>query len=248
MVVGIIGAMREEIEDVLSAMVIHEQFSTGGATFYTGTCGHTDVVLLECGIGKVNAATGTTLLIQRFQPDGIINLGSAAGFAEGLKIGDIVASAEVLYHDVDATVFAYEFGQVPRMPARYRPDDRFLAAANRVGLRSFAGSYAKGLIASGDSFMNDAARVEQIRSQLPGLYAAEMEAAAVAQVCYAFGTPFLIVRSISDIAGAEARQLYDDNLVLAAQNSARFTLLCLEEMEHDRPNECGELSVGSHKG
>jgi len=231
MKVGIIGAMDEEVELLRSKIDDRETITIAGSEFYKGSIDGIDVVLLKSGIGKVNAAMGTTLLIEKFQPDTIINTGSAGGFHNALNVGDVVISTEVRHHDVDVTVFGYEFGQVPRMPAYYAPDEKLVEIAERNAEKIDGIQVAKGLIASGDSFMNDPERVESIRSKLPGLYAAEMEAAAIAQVAYQFGVPFVVIRSLSDIAGKDANLSFDQFLQTAAKNSAELILFMLEELK-----------------
>jgi len=229
--VGIIGAMDEEVELLRSKLIDRKDTSLAGSEFYPGKIDRLEVVLLKSGIGKVNAALGTALLIEKFQPDVIINTGSAGGFHKDLNVGDVVISTEVRHHDVDVTIFGYEYGQVPRMPAYYSPDQRLFDAAVKSAEKIKGIQVAEGLIASGDSFMNDPERVEFIRSKLPDLYAAEMEAAAIAQVAYQFEVPFVIIRSLSDIAGKDSNISFDEFLETAAKNSAELILLMLEELK-----------------
>lgn len=229
--IGIIGAMEAEVSILRDQLMDRSDSKLAGSEFYTGTIGGQEVVLLKAGIGKVNAAVGTTLLIQEFKPDYIINTGSAGGFDRDLNVGDVVISTEVRYHDVDATIFGYEYGQVPRMPAVYTPDQKLLQEAAQSAQKISGIQVATGLIASGDSFMNDSERVEFIRRHFPDMAAAEMEAAAIAQVCYLFEVPFVIIRSLSDIAGKDSKQSYDQFLVTASKNSADLILLMLEELK-----------------
>jgi adenosylhomocysteine nucleosidase len=229
--VGIIGAMDEEVDLLRSKLENREDTILAGSEFYTGKIEGLDVVLLKSGIGKVNAALGTALLIEKFQPDLIINTGSAGGFNKDLNVGDVVISTEVRHHDVDVTIFGYEYGQVPRMPAFYAPDEKLVSIAVNSAAKIEGIQVAKGLIASGDSFMSDAERVEFIRSKMPELFAAEMEAAAIAQVAYQFNVPFVIIRSLSDIAGKDSNLSFDQFLVTAAKNSAELILLMLEELK-----------------
>ncbi|MFN7249172.1 MAG: 5'-methylthioadenosine/S-adenosylhomocysteine nucleosidase [Anaerobacillus sp.] len=231
MKIGIIGAMDEEVELLIGKLDNKADETIAGCEFYSGTLNGIDVVLLKSGIGKVNAAIGTTLLIEKYNPNYIINTGSAGGFEQSLKVGDIVISTEVRYNDVDATVFGYEFGQVPRMPAFYTPNDRLVSiaekSAHEVGVHS-----VKGLILSGDSFMSDERRVAELKDRFVNAYCAEMEAGAIAQVCYQFDCPFVIIRSLSDIAGSDAKMSYDQFLQKAAVNSANLVLLMLEHIKN----------------
>ncbi|WP_226087509.1 5'-methylthioadenosine/S-adenosylhomocysteine nucleosidase [Mesobacillus sp. S13] len=229
--VGIIGAMDEEVDLLRSRLEERNDTILARSEFYEGKINSLEVVLLKSGIGKVNAALGTALLIEKFYPDVIINTGSAGGFHKDLNVGDVVISTEVRHHDVDVTVFGYEYGQVPRMPAYFAPDDSLVDAAVRSAEKINGIQVVKGLIASGDSFMNDAERVEFIRTKLPDLFAAEMEAAAIAQVAHQFDKPFVIIRSLSDIAGKESNISFDQFLETAAKNSAELILLMLEELK-----------------
>ena len=223
--VGIIGAMDEEVDLLRSKLVNRKDTNLAGSVFYQGKIDHLEVILLKSGIGKVNAAMGTTLLIEKFQPDVIINTGSAGGFHNDLNVGDVVISSEVRHNDVDVTIFGYEYGQVPRMPVFYAPDEKLVSYAKKSAEKIGGIQVAYGLIASGDSFMNDPDRVEYIRTKLPDLYAAEMEAAAVAQVAHQFEVPFVIIRSLSDIAGKDSNISFDQFLETAAKNSAELILL-----------------------
>lgn len=229
--VGIIGAMDEEVELLRSKLKDRKDTTLAGSEFYQGKIDSLEVVLLKSGIGKVNAALGTALLIEKFKPDVIINTGSAGGFHRDLNVGDVVISTEVRHHDVDVTIFGYEYGQVPRMPAYYSPDQRLVNVAVKNAEKIDGIQVAEGLIASGDSFMNDPERVEFIRTKMPDLYAAEMEAAAIAQVAYQFEVPFVIIRSLSDIAGKDSNISFDQFLDTAAKNSAELILLMLEELK-----------------
>lgn len=221
MKIGIIGAMAEEIEDLKSRIGDYQVEEKAGFSFYTGELNGESVVLLLSGIGKVNAAMGTTLLIERFHPDCIINTGSAGGFSSDLSIGDIVISTEVRHHDVDATVFGYEYGQVPRMPAAFIANSVLIEMAEKAVAKLDNVGTSKGLIATGDSFMHRDEHIHAVREKLPAIMAAEMEAAAIAQCCHNFNLPFVIIRAISDIAGDKDNQMeFQEFLKLAAVNSA----------------------------
>ncbi|MCM3716951.1 5'-methylthioadenosine/S-adenosylhomocysteine nucleosidase [Fictibacillus phosphorivorans] len=229
--IGIIGAMEEEVVLLREQLSELQEKKLAGCEFYKGSLNGQEVVLLKSGIGKVNATIGTTLMIQMYEPDAIINTGSAGGFHADLNVGDVVISTDVRHHDVDATIFGYEYGQVPQMPANYMPDQTLVEAAVKAGARVEEIQVAKGLIASGDSFMSDHERVEDIRKKFPTLYAAEMEAAAIAQTCYQFNVPFVIIRSLSDIAGKDARVSYDQFLETASKNSAELVQKIVEELK-----------------
>ncbi len=167
MKIAVIGAMEEEVT------LLREEIDSGHATtiagceFIEGKIGEHDVVLVKSGIGKVNAAIATTLLLNNFKPDVVLNTGSAGGFHESLEVGTVVISNEVRHHDVDVTAFGYEHGQVPGQPAAYRADlglvDVARAAVEEIG----AHAHATGLIASGDTFMSNAEHVRKVKETIP---------------------------------------------------------------------------------
>ena len=171
-----------------------------------------EVVLLRSGIGKVNAAMSTTILLDKYTPDFVINTGSAGGTDESLNVGDIVISTEVRHHDVDVTAFDYEYGQVPQLPPAFLADEGLIKIAEEGAKELQDVQVVQGLIASGDTFVNELHVVENIRGKFTVVKAVEMEAAAIAQVCYQFGVPFVIIRSLSDIAGKESNITFDQYL------------------------------------
>ncbi|MBO8155996.1 MAG: 5'-methylthioadenosine/S-adenosylhomocysteine nucleosidase [Bacillaceae bacterium] len=230
MTIGIIGAMDEEVELLKNTMDIQEEKEIAGCQFFKGTLNNQDVVLLKSGIGKVNAAMSTTILHERYQPKFIINTGSAGGFARELEVGDLVISDRVLHHDVDVTAFNYEYGQVPGMPPSFEADEQLISLAINAADHLEDVKAVKGLIATGDSFMHDENRVNFVREQFPDMQAAEMEAAAIAQVCFQYDTPFVIVRSLSDIAGKESNVSFEKYLKKAAEHSAQLIMNMLNQM------------------
>lgn len=230
MKIGVIGAMEEEVELLRGSLENVTTEEIAHCEFTAGTYKGQEVVLLKSGIGKVNAAMSTTLLLQKYQPDVVINTGSAGGFDQNLEVGAIVISDEVRHHDVDVTVFGYEMGQVPQMPAAFRSDAGLMEMAEKAVDELGEHSYAVGLIATGDSFMNDPIRVEQVRGHFPDMKASEMEAAAVAQVCHQFDVPFVVIRALSDIAGKESNVSFDEFLPVAAKHSTQIVLNVVERL------------------
>lgn len=229
MKIAVIGAMEQEVE-ILREKIEGPVIETiAGCEFIEGRIGQHDVVLVKSGIGKVNAAIATTLLIQLYKPDAVLNTGSAGGFKESLDVGTVVISDEVRHHDVDATAFGYEIGQVPGMPPSFPADEKLILIAKEAVDEIGEHDHAVGLIASGDVFMSDAARVDVVRGQFPEMIAAEMEAAAVAQVCHQFGTPFVVIRALSDIAGKESSISFDEFLPLAAKHSSEIVMQAISK-------------------
>ena len=201
MKIAVIGAMEEEVELLRESIESARKTVIANCEFTVGNIKGHEVVLVKSGIGKVNAAMATTLLLETFKPNVVLNTGSAGGFLKSLEVGTVVISDEVLHHDVDVTAFGYEHGQVPGQPVTYKADSRLIEVASQAVDEIGQHAHAVGVIASGDTFMNDPIHVEQVRTRFPSMIAAEMEAAAVAQVCHQFETPFVVIRALSDIAG-----------------------------------------------
>jgi adenosylhomocysteine nucleosidase len=227
--VGIIGAMDEEIAILLENMSEKKEQTIANTLFIQGKLSGKDIVLLKSGIGKVNASMATTIMHEHYAPAYVINTGSAGGFSEELEVGDIVISSEVVHNDVDVTAFNYDYGQVPGMPAMFAADQTLIAKATEAVNKLSIGS-AVGIIATGDSFMDDPERVAFVREKFPTMIAAEMEAAAVAQVCFQYGKPFVVLRALSDIAGKDSSISFDSFLTTAAKNASRLIMEMIAEI------------------
>lgn len=225
--IGIIGAMDEEIALLKEEISSLTEITVAQMKFYTGQILNQDIVLLQCGIGKVNAALGTTIMHERFKPKYIINTGSAGGFSTNLSIGDAVISDKVTQHDVNVTAFGYVYGQVPGLPESFTASPLLIKRAKQA-IEKTGLSYEIGLIATGDQFMNDSEHVETVRKRFPEMIASDMEAGAIAQVCHQYDTPFVITRALSDIAGKESNISFDEFLETAATNAARLILTMIE--------------------
>ena len=230
MKIAVIGAMEEEVELLRAALNDTKVISMASSEYTTGTYAGKEIVLLKSGIGKVNAAMSTTILLHEFKPDVVINTGSAGGFDEALDVGAVVISDEVRHHDVDVTIFGYEMGQMAQMPAAYKADDKLIEIAKQAVTEVGEHQYGVGLICSGDAFMNDPQRVANVRKHFPTMKAVEMEAAAVAQVCYQFNTPFVVIRALSDIAGKESNISFDEFLPVAAKHSTEIVLKAITKL------------------
>ena len=186
MKIGIIGAMEQEVSILKQAIENGETVNKAGCTFFSGKLNGVDVVLLQSGIGKVAAAVGTTVLLSEYQPDIVINTGSAGGFDSTLNLGDVVISTEVRHHDADVTAFGYEMGQMAQQPAAFLADEKLIDVAEKA-LAQMEGKHAvRGLICTGDAFVCTAERQAFIRQYFPSVIAVEMEASAIAQTCHQF--------------------------------------------------------------
>ena len=233
--IGIIAAMEEEIKALREMLVKRTVESSGHFEFFKGELMGHEVILLLCGIGKVNAAVGTTLLIERYAPQGIINTGVAGGFPPDLiRLGDIVIATEARHHDADATVFDYEYGQIPRMPAAYETDPYLRERALENIPETLTVRVHTGQILSGDSFVHARQQIRSIRERFPSILAVEMEGAAIAQTCYLFSTPFLLIRSISDLVmEQESKHIYELSVEASAENSVQLVLSLLKALHEE---------------
>lgn len=230
MKIGLIGAMEEEVALLRGRLNNLQAHTKAGFVFYTGQLAGHEVVLLRSGIGKVNAAISTTLLLDTYQVDAVINTGSAGGFDPELNVGDVIIGTKVCHHDVDVTAFGYEAGQVPGLPTCFLADPKLVALAE-AAVSELPNLHAKtGLIASGDRFMHDPDDVARVRQRFPAMLAVEMEAAAIAQACHLFETPFVIIRALSDIAGKENAQTFEQYLQTAAEHAAQLILSMLKRL------------------
>ncbi|RAI82365.1 5'-methylthioadenosine/S-adenosylhomocysteine nucleosidase [Macrococcoides goetzii] len=227
--IGIIGAMQEEIEILKGDMQELQTEKIAHVEIFKGHLYGKDVVLMQSGIGKVNAAICATLLIQNYHPEMIINTGSAGGLGASLAVGDIVISQSVLHHDVVATAFGYELGQVPGMPARYLADEKLIEYTQQAIEQNNLKAHI-GLIVSGDSFIGSSEQKQEIITNFNESLAVEMEAAAVAQTCHQFEVPFIITRAISDLANGEAEMSFEEFLKVACVSSSKIVKSLIETL------------------
>lgn len=220
MTIGIIGAMEQEVAVLRAKLENTHTITVAGCEFYQGTLSGQDVVITRSGIGKVAASVATTLLLERFSPTAVINTGSAGGFDPALKVGDVIVSSEVRFHDVDVTAFGYEIGQMAQQPAAFLADSSLIALAEACLAEQKDINSAVGLICTGDQFMHREDQLQKAVSQFPLMKACDMEAAGIAQVCHQFGVPFVVVRALSDIAGKEQAESFEAFLEVAAAHSS----------------------------
>ncbi|MBV7433545.1 5'-methylthioadenosine/adenosylhomocysteine nucleosidase [Cardiobacteriaceae bacterium TAE3-ERU3] len=227
---AVIAAMEQEIKLLQSTLKCTKIHNIAGINIHVGGVGSREVLLMQCGIGKVNAAIGTTLLLDRFGVSAIINTGSAGALADQLNVGDVVIAETLLHHDVDVTAFGYEAGQMAQMPARYTSDTGLVAAAMEAAVSFPSAAINRGLVVSGDQFVHSQTERSNITNIFPDAMAVEMEAAAIAQVCYRFEVPFVVIRAISDKANGEAETSFDQFLATAANHSAQMVQSLLKNI------------------
>ncbi|MBO4804215.1 MAG: 5'-methylthioadenosine/adenosylhomocysteine nucleosidase [Muribaculaceae bacterium] len=195
MKIGIIVAMRKELDLLLPLLHDSEESRMSGFEFHRGKVGRHDVMVMQCGIGKVNAAMGTLMLVNHFAPNYVINSGVAGGADLSVKVMDVVAGAQVAYHDVWCGPESV-MGQVQGLPLYFE------GATKLLELLPERDDIHKGLICSGDQFIDKMEDVKRIKGIFPDALAVDMESGAIAQVCHQCGVPFLALRVISDSPGA----------------------------------------------
>lgn len=219
MVIGVIGAMDEEIAQFINEMQDVETEVYAGTRYYRGMLQKKNVVVAKTGVGKVNAALCTSVLIDRFQVDAVIFTGVAGALHPELRIGDVVISTEAQQHDVDAHSLGFARGTIPfQEKSIFTADPRLVQLAEQAAQEVTGGKVMKGKVLSGDQFISDANRVKKLRQDFDGV-CVEMEGAAVAHVCHLHGIPFVIIRSMSDRADQSAHVNFAEFTELAAQHS-----------------------------
>lgn len=230
--IGIICAMQEEIKELLAAMVKDEVHRLSGKDYHLGRLSGQPVVLVESGIGKVEAGITTEHLISEFGADVVINSGSAGGIGDGLRVGDVVISTETAYHDVDARAFDYVYGQLPQQPATFPASelwaDRLARASEKTGLHT-----VRGLIVTGDQFVSSSEAIARIKHHFPQALAAEMEGAAVGQVATDHQVPYVVLRAMSDTGDEDAGVSFDKFIIDAGKRSARMLLIMIQQLSEE---------------
>ena len=220
---GIIGAMRIEVETLLDKMENVTMTKHAWSEYYEGTLEGLNVVVVQCGVGKVNAAMCAQILCSCYGVTHLVNTGIAGSLCADLDIGDLVVSRDAMYHDFDCNAFGYPSGKVPGMDVIAFPADETMmgyafAAAEAVN----PGHTRIGRVASGDQFVAEKALKEKIIATTQGL-CTEMEGAAIAQTAYRNGIPFVILRAISDKADDSAEMDYPTFERIAAHRCAEVT-------------------------
>ena len=234
MVVGIIGAMDGEIKILKEAMQDIEEMNLSGRSFFRGTINGCRVIVVKCGIGKVNAAVAAEILCGGFRVDALINTGVAGGIDNRLRIGDIVLSTDLLQHDMDVTGLGYEPGVIPDQDTSvFEADEELRKLALSVADMAVPGlRLIEGRIVSGDQFISSLEKKVFLLGAFSGV-CAEMEGAAIAQVAHMNHTPFLVIRAISDQADGGANIDYPTFLKTAEVNSSELVM----EMLHRIANQ-----------
>lgn len=219
--IGIIAAMKEEKDAIITIMENTKNTKIYELTFVEGTINNRECILVESGVGKVNAARTTQVLIDKYDIDFVINVGSAATANNLLEIGDIVIGKTLVQHDFDITAFNHPKGYISNVGSNVRSDEKivekFELAIEKMKNKDF--KIKIGTIASGDIFCTDPNMKEKINNKF-NADAIEMEGAAIAQTCYLDNIPFIVVRSISDNPNNNNNITFEEYLKLASKRCA----------------------------
>ena len=220
-IIGIIGAMEKEVETLKAAMAGASVETHTGMAFYHGNLNGAEVVVVQCGVGKVNAALCVQILADLYHVTHIINTGIAGSLDAALDIGDVAISTDLMYHDFDTTAFGYPWGKVPGLDVEAFPADEGLASLAEQVCKEQGVGCKRGRIVSGDQFIASEAQKDVILGHVGGL-CTEMEGAAIAHAAYRNGIPFVVIRAISDKADHSAEMDYPTFERQAAQRSAKL--------------------------
>lgn len=223
--IGIIGAMEVEVAKIKEAMENVKKETVCNMDFWIGTLSGKDAVVVRSGIGKVNAAICTQILVDRYRVDEVWNTGIAGSLDADINIGDVVISTEALQHDVEATYFGYDLGVIPQMPISVFPTDPALSELAEQICKEVNPeiSVFRGRVLSGDQFIAEKQKKDWLVNNFHGM-CTEMEGAAIAQAAYLNGIPSLIIRAISDKADDSATEDYSTFEQKAVDHMVKLTL------------------------
>ncbi len=229
--------MDEEVVLIRENMDNLQERDFGTVKVLSGTIGGKACALTQSGIGKVNAAIATTLLIREYRVDALVNTGSAGALDPLLEIGDVVIGERLVYHDVDVRAFGYNRGQIPRLPVMFSSHSTLvhtaLSTLNSPEVQKLLQcQVVQGLIASGDQFINNPEVLKDILVDFPDCLLVEMESAAIAHTSHVMGVPFIIIRSVSDRADSTGAKDFTENLHKASVNSARAVLAVVRDLKY----------------
>ncbi|MFA5741426.1 MAG: 5'-methylthioadenosine/adenosylhomocysteine nucleosidase [Candidatus Izemoplasmatales bacterium] len=233
--IAIIAAMDKELHSLLDQVTIFKTEVVAEKTFFVGTLSGKDVIIAKSGIGKVNAAVTTAILLDHYAVDFVINTGLAGGIAPA-KSGDIVIAADVAYSDVDFRVINPElsFGQMEGEPFLVASDIALIQLAKEV-LVEFKIDFQLGTLVSGDQFVTSKKKIKMIMDNVDTVIACEMEGMAVALTCYHFKTPFIIIRGVSDMIDA-TKQVSDYYAISTsiAKKTTDFVIRFIEKCQWNK--------------
>lgn len=222
--IGIIGAMDEEVLLIKSSMTVEKTVEKAGCIFLEGSIEGKHAVVVRCGIGKVNAAMCTQILIDLFNVDAVINTGAAGALASGITVGDVVISTDALQHDMDCSPLGDPIGTIPRMKESiFKADASLVKTAYDASKKIIDGKTIMGRVVSGDQFIASSDLKEKLLNIFNGS-CAEMEGAAIAHICCLNEVPYVIIRNISDSADGSADVSFAEFCATAAKHSGKIVL------------------------
>ncbi len=227
-VIGIIGAMREEITPLLEYYKEYETISYANNEFYKINFNDNIIIIVQSKIGKVFSSITSSILIEKFKVDKVLFTGVAGGISKDLKIGDLMYASSVCQHDFDITAFGHKPGYIPDAGIFIDADYNLISIAKKVA-NELDINLKKGIIATGDQFISSNEKRDFIVKNF-NASAIEMEGAAVGFTCNTLNIPFFILRSISDTANDEANINFDEFVKVAAVNSANFIMKMVERL------------------
>lgn len=229
--IGIIGAMDEEVDILVDIMDIKETIEKASLKFYKGQIAKKDVVLVRCGIGKVNSALCAQILISEFNVDAVVNTGVAGALNSELDVFDIVISTDAIQYDFDTTVFGHKKGEIPRMESSvFVADEKLVNLAYESSKEQVKNhKILKGRVVTGDRFISSKELKDELVNEFDA-YCGEMEGASIAHVCYLNKVPFVIIRAMSDKADGSADVTYEEFVKDAAINSKDIVVNMLKSM------------------
>lgn len=219
--IGIIAAEIKEMEAVKEKMQNIREVKIYNSTFYEATISNKECVLVRCGEGKVNAARTAQMLIDKFDVEAVINVGSAGGLNPELDYEDIVVSTACVQHDFDITAFGREKGYIPNIEDKFIYADKYLLEKATKAIEQTNNKVIKGIIATGDEFVANKDKRKILYSEF-NAECVEMEGAAVAQVCHLDNIPFIIIRSISDTVNGNDKIDFESYLEVVSKRCAEY--------------------------
>ena len=230
--IGIIGAMEEEISNLKSHMQVEEVQTIAGMSFFKGAVKGIELVLVRSGIGKVNAGICTQILASVYGVDTVINTGIAGSLNADIDIGDIVVSTSLVQYDVDARNFGYKLGEIPRMNIVEFPADKYLIDKTQSAFESLnlGIKLYKGMVATGDKFVSEDSLKAEIISNFHA-YCVEMEGAAIAQTAMLNNMACVVIRAISDKADNSADVDYRSFEAKAIENMSKISLALVDSLK-----------------
>lgn len=228
--IGVIAAMENEVTDIKSAMEESIKITHGGMAFIKGKLNQKEIVVVKSGVGKVNAAICTQILIDLFKAKAIINVGVAGAVHPDLEIGDIVISEDSCQYDMDARAFGHPWGEIPNMDITFFKADKTLIKLAEKAATELNAAYRIGRVMTADLGVDSIELKEKLRNEFGGL-CVEMEGAAIGQVSFVNQVPYLIIRSISDKADGNLTEDYKNNLENSIKNGVAMALNIIQGVE-----------------